>query len=319
MLRSLFISLSKAEWAKQQIMHWDFSWRMATRFVAGETLEAAIAAARALNEKGINVTLDHLGEFTSNPDEACQAADDAIAILDAVEQSGVRASISIKLSQMGLAIDKDLCAENLRRILQAAQTHGNFVRIDMEDAPTVDDTLALYRQMRAEGFENLGVVQQAYLYRVEADVTALLKEGAHIRLCKGAYKEPPNVAYPQKSDVDLNYDRLARMMLESAVRQGTPRLSEDGLTPPPPAIATHDELRIAHVKRLVAELGLPKDALEFQMLYGIRRDLQEQLVAEGYPVRVYVPYGTQWYPYFMRRLAERPANVWFLLSNMLKD
>lgn len=319
MLRSLFISLSKAEWAKQQIMRWDFSWRMATRFVAGETLTSAIAAARALNEKGINVTLDHLGEFTSNPDEARQSTDDAIAILDAAAQSGVRAGISIKLSQIGLAIDKDLCVENLRRILQAAQIHGNFVRIDMEDAPTVDDTLALYRQMRAEGFENLGVVLQAYLYRTEADVTALLQEGAHIRLCKGAYKEPPNVAYPKKSDVDLNYDRLARMMLESAVRQGTPRLSEDGLTPPPPAIATHDELRIANVKRLVAELGLPKDALEFQMLYGIRRDLQEQLVTEGYPVRVYVPYGTQWYPYFMRRLAERPANVWFLLSNMLKD
>ncbi|GAB4526134.1 MAG: proline dehydrogenase [Anaerolineales bacterium] len=318
MLRSLFISLSKAQWAKDQIVQREFFWKMATRFVAGETLESAIQAAQALNTRGINATLDHLGEFTSNPDEARQAADDVIVILNAVRQAGVRASVSIKLSQMGLMIDKALCAENLHRVLQAAREHGNFVRIDMEDATTVDDTLALYRQMRSDGFENLGLVQQAYLYRVEADLTALLAENAHIRLCKGAYKEPPHVAYPKKSDVDLNYDRLARMMLEAAVRQGAPRLSADGLTPPPPAIATHDEVRIAYVKRLVADLKLPKDALEFQMLYGIRRDLQTQLAVEGYPVRVYVPYGTQWYPYFMRRLAERPANVWFLLSNLTK-
>jgi len=188
MLRSLFISLSKAEWAKQQIMRWNFSWRMATRFVAGEMLASAIDAARALNEKGINVTLDHLGEFTSSPDEARQAVDDAIAILEAVEQSGVRAGISIKLSQMGLMIDKDLCAENLRRILQTAQAHGNFVRIDMEDAPTVDDTLALYHQMRAEGFENLGVVQQAYLYRAEADVAALLQKAHAFVYARGLTK-----------------------------------------------------------------------------------------------------------------------------------
>ncbi len=318
MLRSLFISLSKSAWAKDQIMRWDFSWNMATRFVAGETLESAIDVVRTLNEKGINVTLDHLGEFTSTPEEARKAAEDAIAMLDAIEAIGGRAGISIKLSQMGLLIDKTLCAEHLRMILQSAKAHGNFVRIDMEDATTVDDTLALYRQMRSEGFENVGVVQQAYLYRAEADMEALLREAARIRLCKGAYKESPDVAYPKKADVDVNYDRLAGMMLEAAVRHGAPRLTPDGRIPPLPAIATHDELRIANAKRLAQELGLPKDALEFQMLYGIRRDLQEQLVAEGYPVRVYVPYGTQWYPYFMRRLAERPANVWFLLSNLLR-
>ncbi len=319
MLRSLFISLSKAEWAKEQIMRWEFSWNMATRFVAGETLESAIEAARTLNEKGINVTLDHLGEFTTNPQEARRAAEDVIRMLEAIHAAGVRAGVSIKLSQMGLTLSKELCAENLRNIVRAARQRRNFVRIDMEDASTVDDTLALYRQMRSEGFENLGVVMQAYLYRTEADVETLLTEKAHIRLCKGAYKEPPHVAYPRKSDVDLNYDRLARMMLEAALRNGLPRLSPDGLIPPPPAFATHDEARIAAVKRLAAELDIPRDAFEFQMLYGIRRDLQTQLAAEGYPVRVYVPYGTQWYPYFMRRLAERPANVWFLASNLMKN
>ncbi len=318
MLRSLFISLSKSEWAKDQIMRWDFSWNMATRFVAGETLESAIDVVRTLNEKGINVTLDHLGEFTSTPEEARKAAEDAIAMLDAIEEVGGRAGISIKLSQMGLLIDKELCAEHLRMILQSAKTHDNFVRIDMEDATTVDDTFALYRQMRSEGFENFGLVLQAYLYRTEADMEALLGEKVRIRLCKGAYKEPPEVAYPKKADVDVNYDRLVAMMLAAAARHGAPRLRPDGRIPPLPAIATHDELRIANAKRLAQELGLPKDALEFQMLYGIRRDLQEQLVAEGYPVRVYVPYGTQWYPYFMRRLAERPANVWFLLSNLMR-
>ncbi len=318
MLRSLFISLSKSEWAKEQIMRWDFSWNMATRFVAGERLESAIQAVRTLNEKGINVTLDHLGEFTTTPEEARQAAEDAVAMLDAIEAAGGRAGISIKLSQMGLLLDKSLCIQHLRMILESARAHNNFVRIDMEDATTVDDTLGMYRQMRSEGFDNVGVVLQSYLYRTETDMEALLREGARIRLCKGAYKEPPHVAYPRKADVDLNYDRLVRMMLENAARQGAPRLSADGRFPPPPAIGTHDEARIAYAKRLAGELDLPKDALEFQMLYGIRRDLQEQLVAEGYPVRVYVPYGTQWYPYFMRRLAERPANVWFLLSNLLR-
>lgn len=319
MLRSLLIYLSKAGWARRIVTRWKFAWRAASRFVAGEKVEDAIRAIRELNAKGINATLDHLGEHTTNPEEARRATEDILRAIDAIEVAGVNANVSIKLTQIGLALDKDLCAENLCRILQYATERGNFVRIDMEDSPCVDDTLELYFRMRQEcQLTNVGVVIQAYLYRSEQDVRRIVEQGGQIRLCKGAYKEPPEIAFPKKADVDANYDRLAEIIIDAAVQHGAPRLSENGRVPPIPAIASHDPKRLEHAKAYAAKAGLPKQAIEFQMLYGIRRDLQEQAAAEGYPVRVYVPYGTEWYPYFVRRLAERPANLWFFISNFFR-
>lgn len=319
MLRSTLIYLSQASWARRMVTGWDFAWGAASRFVAGEKVEDAIQAIRALNEKGIEATLDHLGEHTTNPDEARKATQDIIQALGAIEKSGVRASVSIKLTQIGLSLDEELCAENLKRILTYAKERGNFVRIDMEDSPWVDQTLGLFRRMRDEcGCLNVGVVIQSYLYRSVEDLRGIVEQGGRVRLCKGAYKEPPEVAYPRKKDVDANFDHLAEIMIDGALALDSPRISQDGRVPPIPAIASHDAKRLAYAKAYAEKVGLPKKALEFQMLHGIRRDLQEQTVAEGYPVRVYVPYGTEWYPFFMRRLAERPANLWFLISNFFR-
>jgi proline dehydrogenase len=319
MFRSFFIYLSKAAWARRIVTHWGFAWRAASRFVAGEKLEDAIQVIKALNAKGINATLDHLGEHTTNPDEARTATEDILKVFSVIKQARVRSNVSIKLTQIGLALDEVLCKENLQRILQCARDSGSFVRIDMEDSPWVDTTLGLYREMRFEhGYENVGVVIQSYLFRSEEDIRLIVEQGGRVRLCKGAYKEPPDIAYPKKSDVDESYDRLAQILMDGSKMIGSPELNEDGLIPPLPALATHDAKRIDKAKQYAQSIGLPKRALEFQMLNGIRRDLQEQLVVEGYPVRVYVPYGTEWYPYFTRRLAERPANVWFFLSNLVR-
>jgi proline dehydrogenase len=319
MLRSLFIYLSKAAWARKIVTSWSFAWRAASRFVAGEKLEDAIETVRKLNSKGINATLDHLGEHTTNPDEARRATQDILKILDAIEKSHVRSNVSVKLTQLGLALDESLCAENLRCIIERARAAGSYVRFDMEDSPWVDKTLAMYRKMRFEyGLDNVGVAIQAYLYRSEQDILRLREECTGVRLCKGAYKEPADVAYPLKKDVDASFDRLAVLLIEGAMQRGCPEVSEDGMVPPPPVLATHDEKRIEAAKAYAQRIGLPKKAMEFQMLNGIRRDLQENLAVDGYPVRVYVPYGTEWYPYFMRRLAERPANVWFFISNFFR-
>ncbi len=318
MLRSFLIYLSKAAWARRAVTGWRFAWRAASRFVAGERLEDAIRVVRTLNEQGIYATLDHLGENTTNPEEADRALEDMLAILDVIDAAEVQANLSIKLTQIGLALDETACASRLRTVLERARAHDTFVRIDMEDSPYVEGTLRLYRQMRAQGLDNVGVVIQSYLYRSEADVRQLGELRTRIRLVKGAYKEPPEIAYPKKKDVDANYDRLTDLLLQQAIEAGAPLAREDGKVPPIPAIASHDERRIQFAKDRAAALGLPKRALEFQMLYGIRRELQQRLVAEGYPVRVYVPYGTEWYPYFMRRLAERPANLWFFLSNLFR-
>ena len=318
MLRSLLIYLSKAAWARSLVTRWKFAWRAASRFVAGETLEDAIRVIQALNARGIFATLDHLGEHTTTPDESRQAVSAILRAIDAIQDSGVRANVSIKLTQIGLHLGEELCAENLRTILEYARLKGNFVRVDMEDSPWVDMTLDLYRQMVDCCLNNTGVVIQSYLYRSEQDVRGLAARGARIRLCKGAYKEPADVAYPKKSDVDANYDRLAQIMMEASMTSGATPLSPDGRLPPPPAFATHDPKRIAFAKTYAQKVGLPKNAIEFQMLFGIRRDLQEQTAQEGYPVRVYVPYGTEWYPYTVRRLAERPANVWFFVSNFFR-
>ena len=318
MLRAIFITLSKATWAQRTITRWPFAWKAASRFVAGEQSADAIRVIRELNDKGINATLDHLGENTTTPEEAAQATADIEHILDEIQQSGVRANVSIKLTQIGLALDEALCHTHLERILAHAVDCHNFVRIDMEDSPYTEQTLALYREMRRRGFDNTGVVIQSYLYRSGFDTTSLVELRARVRVTKGAYREPSDVAYPRKADVDSNYDRLAEMLLGGALTAGAQPVSDDGRTPPIPAIATHDIRRVEFAQAHAHRIGLPHTALEFQMLYGIRRDLQDQLVAAGYPVRVYVPYGTRWYPYFMRRLAERPANLWFFLTNYFR-
>ena len=319
MLRSFLIYLSKAGWARGIVTHWSFAWRAASRFVAGEKLEDGIRAAESLNKAGINATLDHLGEHTTNAEEARRATEDILAILGAIKKSGVKSNISIKLTQIGLAIDRSLCEDNLRRILERAKENANFVRIDMEDSPWVTTTLDIYHKMRFEhGLDSVGVVIQSYLFRSEGDIRQLNLECSPVRLCKGAYKEPPNIAYPKKGDVDASFDRLTRMLLDNALQAGCSQISADGVIPPTPAIATHDPRRIDYAVEYARQIGLPKKSVEFQMLFGIRRDLQDKLVAEGFPVRVYVPYGTEWYPYYVRRLAERPANVWFFVSNFFR-
>lgn len=318
MLRSFLIYLSKAAWAQKLITSWGFAWRTASRFVAGTTLEDALRVMRELNQKGINATLDHLGEHTSTPEEAQQATDDIYATLDALgAEPSLRGNVSIKLTQIGLGLDEVLCAENLERILARARQDQTFIRIDIEDTPYTDKTINMYYAMRGKGYENVGMAVQSYLFRAEADVRRMMQDETRIRLVKGAYREPPDKAFPKKADVDANYDLLTKILIDTSLATQS-ALSEDGRMPPIPAIATHDEKRIAFAKSYAQKVGLPKSGLEFQMLYGIRRDLQEQLVKEGYPVRVYVPFGTHWYPYFMRRLAERPANIWFFISNFFK-
>jgi proline dehydrogenase len=318
MLRSFLIYLSKADWAQRLVTRWKFAWRAASRFVAGEKIEDAIRAVRELNARGINATLDHLGEHTSTLAEAKQATEDILEVINQISYCDMRSNVSIKLTQIGLALDEELCAQNLERIVETAAQNNNYVRIDMEDTPYTDKTIRLYRQIRQKGYKNVGMVVQSYLYRTEADTRALLIEATRFRLVKGAYKEPPELAYPKKADVDANFDLLSKIMVDAALAANSPTISADGRIPPIPAIGTHDPGRIEFAKRYADKVGLPKKAMEFQMLYGIRRDLQEQCAQEGYPVRIYIPYGTHWYPYFMRRLAERPANVWFFISNFFR-
>jgi proline dehydrogenase len=319
MLRSSLIYLSQAHWARKMITQWHFAWRTASRFVAGDTVGEAISVIEVLNGKGINATLDHLGEHTSTPELARQATNEIIESLIAIDKSGVRSNVSIKLTQIGLELDEGLCEENLRRILSTSQETQNFLRIDMEDSSVVDKTLRLYRKMCAEhNLSKTGVVIQSYLYRSEKDVNQIISEGGRVRLCKGAYKEPPSVAFPKKRDVDINFDLLTKILIDGALASGSTLISDDGRIPPLTAIASHDPNRLSYAKVYAKEIELPDRALEFQMLYGIRRDLQDQTVKEGYPVRVYVPYGTEWYPYFVRRLAENPANLWFFVSNFFR-
>jgi proline dehydrogenase len=300
-LRHTLIALSKSSQMQKIIVGIPISRRMARRFVAGETLADAIEAIRATNGAGLLATLDYLGEHVNNQAEASVNADEYIHALQAIQQTGVDANISIKLTAMGLAVDDEFCYRNVRRIVQAAAELGNFVRIDMEDSPVTDRTLHIYRRLRAE-FPNVGVVIQAYLYRSEEDVRSLMEQGmAHLRLCKGAYDEPPAVAFQPKPEVDQNMAHLIQLMLDSQAQfPGTY-----------PAVASHDHRIINWIKAYAHHHEIAPDRFEFQMLYGIRRDLQQQLADQGYRMRVYIPYGTRWYPYFMRRLAERPANLLF--------
>jgi proline dehydrogenase len=315
MLRSLLLFLSRARWARRLISRLGFARRAAARFVAGETSAEALAVVGQLNARGINATLDHLGESVTSEADARRAADDYVALLGRIGESSARANVSIKLTQMGLDLSEEFCLRNVRRIVECARQVGTFVRIDMEGTAHTEATLSVFRALHRE-FDNVGIVLQAYLYRTAADLEAVLAEGGRVRLCKGAYKEPSELAFPHKADVDANFVKLAQALLDHA--RLCPPADSAGRVPPLPAIATHDAKMIDATKTYADEHGLPRDYYEFQMLHGIRRDLQDQLAQAGHAVRVYVPYGTEWYPYFMRRLAERPANVWFFLSNFFR-
>jgi proline dehydrogenase len=308
MMRSFLLWLSRNKTVRGWLISWGFARRAARRFVAGETIEEAIAAIHELHALGISATLDHLGENVETADDATRATEDYLKALDAIEASGLPSHVSIKLTALGLDLGIEVCRANVIRILTKAKEIGSLVTIDMESTEYTERTLAIYHDLHRE-FSNVGIVIQAYLYRSEADVVALCKEGAHVRLCKGAYKEPPVHAFPKKADVDANYVRLMKMLLSPEARAHKTY----------GAIATHDVKMIEATRQYTQEQLVPRDEFEFQMLHGIRRDLQKELAADGYGMRVYVPYGTEWYPYFMRRLAERPANIWFIVSNFFRS
>jgi len=277
--------------------------------VAGDTLDQALDVTCKLNEKKLAVCLDLLGESVSSPAEAQAAANSYSILFDGVSARGVEAYVSLKLTALGLDVDESACTDHLRSLLVHSRELDRFVRIDMESSAYVDRTLHIFRALRQEGFKNLGVVIQSYLFRSETDMRALAAEGANVRLVKGAYKEPSSVAFPLKADVDANFVKLVELYLSDEARAAGARL----------AVATHDEKMIDATRRYAEEYHISKDTFEFQMLYGVRGSLLESLANEGYKARVYVPYGTAWYPYFMRRLAERPANVWFIAKNFFRS
>jgi proline dehydrogenase len=276
----------------------------ARRFIAGETIEEAIEAARAIEASGLMLTLDQLGESVATTAEADAATRVYLSVIDRIVAAGIERNISLKLTQLGLSIDRATSVDNLRRILDAATTHGFFVRVDMEDSPVTQVTLEIFDTMWQQGYRNVGIVLQSYLPRSVEDACRLNQMGARVRLVKGAYKEPRTVAYQQKSEVDAAFVEITKLLLA----EGTY-----------PAIATHDPAMIAATKQFARERGIQPDRYEFQMLYGIRRDLQAQLLSDGYRVRVYVPFGREWFPYFMRRLGERPANVGFVVRGIIRD
>ncbi len=303
MLRSFLLYLSERQAPKKLLTSSSLGRRLAERFIAGETLEDALAVVRRLNQNGFGVTLDYLGESVREPSAAEEACRVYIEILDRLAAEGLGSHVSVKLTQLGMAIDERLAERHLQAIAERARAHSNFVRIDMEGSPYTDCTLRILRDVSAPR-DVLGVAIQAYLYRSERDVEDLLKCAVRIRLVKGAYKEPPEVAFPHKQDVDKNYLKLMERLLSSGIYH---------------AIATHDARMISGALHFARAHGLGADRFEFQMLYGIRRQLQRDLLRQGYRVRVYVPYGRQWYAYFMRRLAERPANLIFLLRNLFRS
>jgi proline dehydrogenase len=276
----------------------------ARRFIAGETVDEAVTCVQGLRHQGLMLTLDYLGESVSSAAAAAAASADYVRIIEAIVKSGIERNISLKLTQLGLDVDRATAVDNMRRILESADANGFFVRIDMENSPYTEATLGIFETLWQQGHRQIGTVIQSYLKRSEADIRRLNTLGSRVRLVKGAYKEPKEVAFQKKSEVDAAFVDLMRLLLD------------DGTYP---AIATHDPDMIEATKAHARARGFPNDRFEFQMLYGIRRDLQTALVKEGYRVRVYVPFGKQWYPYFMRRLGERPANVAFVLKGILSD
>ena len=305
-LRSAFIALSHNRPLRRFCEHSRLGARLNSRFIAGMTPDDALRVAEEVNRQGIAVTLDSLGESVTSESEAHLAADVYHNLLDSIAARGIKANISVKLTQMGLEQSADLAESIAGNLVEHASTTENFVRIDMEDSRLTQVTLDIVRRIHARPAMRgaVGVVIQSYLYRSQADVEQLLAEGIRIRLCKGAYKEPPEVAFPRKADVDANFLTLSHMLLDSPIYHG---------------LATHDEAIVEAAEAYTATRGISREHFEFQMLYGVRRDLQRKLVQQGYKVRVYVPFGTEWYPYFMRRLAERPANVLFLAKNLFRS
>ncbi|MFB6286953.1 MAG: proline dehydrogenase family protein [Candidatus Bipolaricaulia bacterium] len=309
MLRNLLIRLSQSQRARRWISSFPPSRRVARRFIAGETLDEAIETVRQLNDRGLSVTLNHLGEHTESAEDAHRTASEYVELLDRIAAASLDANISVKPNQMGLDVDEDVCFEAIRTVAEHAQSLGNSVRVDMEGSDTVDATLRVYERLREAGFDNVGVVVQAYLFRSQSDVERLIERGANVRLCKGAYAEPQSVAFPDKGDVDANFRSLVSMMWQPEA------LDRETYV----AVATHDEQLIRWCEDHVQTNGIPPNRFEFQVLYGVRRDLQRELAEKGYRVRVYVSYGTEWYPFFMRRLAERPANIVFIARQLLRS
>jgi proline dehydrogenase len=305
MLRSTLLYLSNQPRVFRFVRHNGLAKQFASRFVAGETIDSAVAAVKSLNASGISASLDLLGESVTNEREARAAGAEYVKILDRIHAEGLNANVSLKLTAMGLDISEELCVAIMHDVLARAEQYGTFVRLDMESSAYTERTLRLFYDRLYPAYkDHVGIVLQSYLYRTSSDVEQAVQARARVRLCKGAYKEPAAVAFPEKREVDASYVKCMHALLEGANY---------------PALATHDPAMIADAKRFVAEHGIAPSRFEFQMLYGIRRDVQEQLVREGFGMRVYVPFGTQWYPYLMRRLAERPANVAFITGNVVRE
>jgi proline dehydrogenase len=302
--RSALLYLARQEKLKDFAARFSLFKKITTRFIAGETSDEAIKAIREVNALGCTASFDHLNESVSSVAETEGEVSEYLSVLAKIGESGIKSNVSIKLTQFGLEIDPELAYRNARRVVEDAARRGNFVRIDMEGSEVTQVTIDIFKRLRAEfGLNDVGIVLQSYLRRTFDDAQDLLKIPARIRICKGAYNEPPEVAFPDKKDVDENYIRVMKLLLSSGTYHG---------------IATHDPNMINATIRYARDERISKDAFEFQMLYGIRRDLQNKLAGDGYNLRVYVPYGKHWYPYFMRRLAERPANIWFVMKNLWK-
>jgi len=301
LMRNFFLFLSKNKTLTKLAKKYGLRFG-AARFVAGEKIDQAVNVIKELNEKGLVVTIDYLGEFVDNEKEANEMADHCIEAIKAIGREKLDSQLSLKLTSMGLDISDEIVMNNMNRIMEVAEKHQVFVTIDMEDYSRCEKTIEIFKNLKSR-YNNIGTVLQAYLYRTENDIQMLNKYSPNLRLVKGAYKEPAEVAFPEKSDVDENFKKIIRIHLENGNYT---------------AVATHDDAMIEYTKQLVKELGIPNDQFEFQMLYGIRPERQLELVKEGYKMRVYVPYGTDWYGYFMRRLAERPANVAFVLKGIFK-
>ena len=302
--RSALIWLSRQKGLKDFATSFGFFKKLTTRFVAGENIDEVIPFIRQINSENATASFDHLNESVGSAAEAEQEVLEYLDILAKIDEQRIRSNVSIKLTQFGLGLDPELAYQNARRVVVEAERRGNFVRVDMEDSSVTQVTIDIFKRLRAEfGLNTVGIVLQSYLYRTLADAQELVKLPARIRICKGAYNEPPEVAFPEKKDVDANYIKVMQLLLSSGTYHG---------------IATHDPKMIDATIEFAAREGIGKEKYEFQMLYGIRRDLQHQLARGGFNVRIYVPYGKHWYPYFMRRLAERPANIWFVMKNLAK-
>jgi proline dehydrogenase len=307
MLKQSLLYLSTANWARNIATHWSVARRVARRFVAGEQMDEAIAATRTLKQQGILATLDFLGESVASDADTKAVVDTYLQLLDRIHSEGLNSSVSIKLTHIGYDISEDLAVRNLRQVLQRAKEHGIKITIDMESTAYTEATLRIYRTMRDEyDFDNVGTVIQAYLRRTENDINELASEGSRIRLCKGAYLEPPQLAFPTKTDVDANYVKVTETFFKKD--NGSSYLE----------LATHDENMIQAALNTITKHNIPTEKYEFQMLYGIRSDRQQELAAAGHKMRVYVPFGEAWYPYFVRRLAERPANLWFFVKSLFR-